>query len=232
MSQPWWVKGSSQTPPPTSGIVPVLLPTAPATVIAELSARIAAYTPEWTARGSNDAGVALLTLFGGMMKPVLSRLDQLPQKAFVEALRIIGIEPLAAEPAVALLQFTILASATGPVPVPQGFQVAGCPASGTGNLVIFQTQDNLLRHGGPDRPGAGSGRRFLPERHPRSHCSGTVLAIRAQRGRPARRSYLGLQGPTPQIQISIGIDVVTPAGTPARSLLGDSRPCRSPRHRP
>ncbi len=223
MSQPWWVKGSSQTPPPTSGIVPVLLPTAPATVIAELSARIAAYTPEWTARGSNDAGVALLTLFGGMMKPVLSRLDQLPQKAFVEALRIIGIEPLAAEPASALLQFTILASATGPVPVPQGFQVGARPASGTGNLVIFQTQDNLYATAAQiAQVQVQEGGFFLnvtPD--PTAPAPFSPFGPSAQAGAAL---YLGLQGPTPQIQISIGIDVVTPAGTPAPVAAGGLTP--------
>ncbi len=36
--------------------------------------------------------------------------------------------------------------------------------------------------------------------------------------------YLGFQGPTPQIQISLGIDVVTPTGTPAPVAMGGLTP--------
>ena len=60
-----------------------------------------------------------MTLFGGLMEPVLTRLDKLPQKAFVEAIRIIGIEPLPAEAASAMLEFTILDGETGSVLIPR-----------------------------------------------------------------------------------------------------------------
>ena len=151
MSQPWWVKGVSASSPPKWGLggglssvrEPVLLPSDRASVIADVKSRIPAYTPEWAAQGSDDAGVALMTLFGGLMEPVLTRLDELPQKAFVEALRIIGIDALPAEPASAMLEFKILDSATESVLIPQGFQVGARPPAGSGNMVILETQDNL-----------------------------------------------------------------------------------------
>ena len=135
MSGPWWVKGSCVKPPTFTGIEPLLLASGRASVIADVTGRIAAYTPEWTAVTADDAGVALVTLFGGMMEPVLTRLDQLPVKAFVEALRIVGIDALAAEPASVQLQFTILDSATGPA-----LRAGGVP----GRRAIDR------RHGGSD----------------------------------------------------------------------------------
>ncbi len=227
MSQPWWVLGSSVSPTPKwalgDGSVPVLLRSDRASVIAEINSRIAAYTQEWSALGTDDAGVALVTLFGGLMEPVLTRLDKLPQKAFVEALRIIGIEPLPAEAASAMLEFTILNSATGSVLIPEGFQVGARPPAGSGNLIILETQDNLYATAAQIvqmQVQEGSlFRDITPD--PNSPAPFAPFGAAAQAGAAL---YLGLSGPAPQIRMSIGIDVVTPAGIPAPVAMGGVMP--------
>jgi predicted phage baseplate assembly protein len=232
MSQPWWVPGSSSASAPpkwslSSGSAtvrqPVLLPSDRASVIADIHARIPSYTPEWAALGSDDAGVALVTLFGGLMESVLTRLNQLPQKAFVEALRTIGIDPLPAEPASAMLEFTILNSATDPVLIPRGFQVGARPPAGAGNMIVLETQDNLYATAAQiTQLQVQEGTSFVditPDPNAPSPFSPFGASARA-----GTALYLGLTPPAPQIQMSIGIDVVTPAGTPAPVAMGGVMP--------
>ena len=223
MSQPWWVKGTSVSPPPITGIQPVLLASARASVIADVIGRTAAYTPEWTARGTDDAGIALVTLFGGMMESVLTRLDQLPLKAFVEALRIVGIDPLPAEPASALLEFTILGSATGPVLVPQGFQVGGRSADGTGGMIILETQNNLYATAAQITQMQVQEGSFFLDVTPDPNAP-TPFSPFGSSPKAGTALYLGLGGGVPQIQVSIGFNVVTPAGTPAPVASGGLTP--------
>jgi predicted phage baseplate assembly protein len=223
MSGPWWVTGSSVKPPAFTGIEPLLLPSGRASVIADVNVRTAAYTPEWTARTADDAGVALVTLFGGMLEPVLTRLNQLPLKAFVEALRIVGIDALAAEPASVQLQFTILGSATGPVLVPEGFQVGGRSTDGTGDLITFETQDDLYATTASiTQMQVQEGSFFIdvtPD--PTAPAPFTPFGSNAV---PGAALYFGLSGGPPQLQFSIGFQVDTPAGTPAPVQSGGVTP--------
>jgi predicted phage baseplate assembly protein len=226
MSQPWWVQGSSVKPPKTTRIQPVLLPSDRASVIAEIDARMAAYTPEWTARTADDAGIALVTLFGGMMEPVLTRLNQLPMKAFVEALRIVGIDPLPAEPASVQLQFTILDSATGPALVPKGFQVAGRSTDGTGDLITFETQYDLFATTATIAQVQVQDGSFFINTTPDPNVPVPFLPFGAS-AKAGGALYLGLSDGPPQLQISIGIEVVTSAGTPTPFASGGLTPLPS-----
>ena len=174
-------------------------------------------------RGTDDAGIALVTLFGGMMESVLTRLDQLPLKAFVEALRIIGIDPLPAEPASALLEFTILGSATGPVLVPQGFQVGGRSADGTGGMIIFETQNNLYATAAQITQMQVQEGSFFLDVTPDPNAP-TPFSPFGSSPKAGTALYLGLGGGVPQIQVSIGFNVVTPAGTPAPVASGGLTP--------
>ena len=219
MSGPWWVKGSCVKPPAFTGIQPMLVASGRASVIADVKGRIAAFTPEWTAVTADDAGVALVTLFGGMMEPVLTRLDQLPQKAFVEALRIIGIDALAAEPASVQLQFTILDSATGPTLVPEGFQVAGRSTDGTGDLITFETQDDLYATTASIAQMQVQEGSFFVDVTPDPNAPAPFPPFGSS-AVPGAALYFGLSDGPPQLQFSIGFQVVTPAGTPCAGLIG------------
>lgn len=134
--QPWWSPTSSREPALMDGATPRLLPDTRRAIAAALIARTPGYTPEWTRRGPDDAGMALVQLQSEQMATVLQRLNRLPRKAFVEFLTIGGVAPLAARPARALLQFEVAAQAPGSVYVPEGF---ACSARSQGRLVIFET---------------------------------------------------------------------------------------------
>ncbi len=192
-------------------------------MITDVKGRIAAYTPEWTAQTPDDAGVALVTLFGGMMEPVLTRLDQLPVKAFVEALRIVGIDALPAEPASVQLQFTILDSATGPVLVPEGFQVGGRSTDGTGDLITFETQDDLYATTASIAQMQVQEGSFFVDVTPDPNAPAPFPPF-GSNAVPGAALYFGLSDGPPQLQFSIGFQVVTPAGTPAPVQSGGVTP--------
>ena len=151
MSTVWWGQErskadrprivSSQRPP---GQQPELVESARKAIRAALEARRAGYTPTWTNRRPADAGMALERLFSEMTEPVLERLNRLPEKSFVEFLRIAGIRPVAATPARALLQFTVSDAAPESTLIAEGFQVGARAADRSGALVIFETEGNFL----------------------------------------------------------------------------------------
>ena len=97
MTRPWWgkesrphgavrLRGRGAALPPE----PELAASSRRAVLTEVLGRIDAYTPEWTNRRGDDAGLALARLFAEMSEPVLARLNMLPRKALVEFLRLAG----------------------------------------------------------------------------------------------------------------------------------------------
>ena len=150
MTEPaWWGRetggrGTARTVPGPgpSGVQPELVDATREAARKAVRDRIAGYTPDWTNPDQQDAGVALVKLFGTQIEPVLSRANRLPEKLLVEQLRLAGVGPLSATPAAALLQFTVTPPDTRSVLVPAGFQV-GAPSAGGGGQVIFETAVDL-----------------------------------------------------------------------------------------
>ena len=148
----WWGREAESRGQPVivdgpgpAGSEPQLLPASKEAVRAALQARISGFTPDWTNLTPDDAGVALVRLFGIQLEPLLGRVDRLPEKALVEYLRIAGVTPLPATVAQALLTFTVAPAAGGSVLVPAGFQAGASPAGGGGGgQVIFATERDVV----------------------------------------------------------------------------------------
>jgi predicted phage baseplate assembly protein len=143
----WWGREAESRGQPAladgrglAGSQPQLLAASKETVRAALEARIAGFTPAWTNPAADDSGVALVKLFGIMMEPLLSRVNQLPDKALVEYLSIAGVTPLPATAAEALLTFIIAPAAGASVTVPAGFQAGASASAGNSGQVIFETE--------------------------------------------------------------------------------------------
>ena len=113
-------------------------------VVERLRRRRPDYAPDWSDPEEIDAGWALARLFGSQAAPVLKRLNRLPDKAMVEFLRLAGIQPEPARAAMAMVQFEVSQAARGSVLVAEGFQVGARPATGSGDLVVFETQHQLM----------------------------------------------------------------------------------------
>lgn len=76
-----------------------------ATVVEQLRRQIPAHTPEWTDHNESDPGVTLIQLFGYLAEQIGFRINRLPDKAYVEMLKLIGVRLRPAEPARTYLAF-------------------------------------------------------------------------------------------------------------------------------
>src|SRR5262249_34702799 len=173
------------------------------------------FTPEWTNLRATDAGIALTRLFGEQMEPVLERLNRLPEKTFVEFLNLAGVQPLPASPAAALLEFQVVESAPQSVLVSKGVQVGAQPADGGGDLVVFETERDLLA--APAK---------IEEAHVQLDNLFQAIDLKAEgaaarfqpfgnQPEPGSAFFIGLSGDvTPGPTISIGIRVAAPPGAP------------------
>ncbi len=61
-------------------------------LVAELRRRIPAYTPEWTDFNESDPGIALIQLFAWLADILVYRINQIPDKAYVKFLQMIGVQ--------------------------------------------------------------------------------------------------------------------------------------------
>ena len=229
MTAAWWGKEASAAEQLAAPAVdaapnawPVLVDPTRDAVFAALAARISSYTPEWTNRRPGDAGIALAHLFSEQMEPVLQRLNQLPQNAYINFLKSSGIQPLPPTPAEALLQFTVSSSSTQPVSIPAGFQV------GAGQ-VIFETNADLVA-----MPGA------IQEIY--AFSNGLYRAIDPTQtntpflpfgGNPTAgfALFIGFPAPAgilPGAQVSFGIQVQGPSGQPPPVSTGGVAPLPAP----
>src|SRR5215831_4635117 len=60
-------------------------------VVEQLLRRIPVYAPEWTDWNDSDPGVTLIQLFAYLAEQVGYRLNQVPEKNYVELLKLLGV---------------------------------------------------------------------------------------------------------------------------------------------
>jgi predicted phage baseplate assembly protein len=142
-SDVWWERdaeaGGRIVPGPgPTGSQPELLDATREAVRADVRGRLAGYTPDWTNPDRQDAGVALVRLFGTQVEPVLSRLNRVPEKVLAEHLRTAGVRRRPAGAAAALLEFTVNPPDGTSVLIPAGFQAAAA------GQVIYETDHDLF----------------------------------------------------------------------------------------
>jgi predicted phage baseplate assembly protein len=143
VSGAWWGReASAAARTGHAGSVPELQPADIARLLAVLDARRPNFTPEWTASGPDDAGMALRQLFGEQLAAVAQRFDRWPTKMLTAFLDGAGIEALPGAAAEALLAFEVTDTAPQSVLVVPGFQ-AGARLDGVDGIVVFETQRPL-----------------------------------------------------------------------------------------
>ena len=69
----------------------------------ELVRRIPAYSPDWTNYNESDPGIVLLELFAHLGESLLYRFNQIPETTRIEFLRLLGVQPRPAQPAVVMV---------------------------------------------------------------------------------------------------------------------------------
>ncbi len=120
-----------QPAPIAGGREPLLLPPDRQQIRADLAEHAAAFTPEWTGRRADDAGVALVRTYGTVAEAVHLRLNRVPRKLALEHLRAAGVRPLPARSATAGVGVRLAERATAPVEITAG-TVFVTPAGATG----------------------------------------------------------------------------------------------------
>jgi predicted phage baseplate assembly protein len=220
----WWDRDAAGGPddearivpgPGPSGVQPELVDATREAVRAAVRDRIPGYTPDWTNPDRQDAGVALVRLFGTQAEPALDRVNRLPEKVLVEHLNTAGVRRSPATAAATLLEFTVTPPDGASVLVPAGFQAAATRPAGQ---VIYETDQDLfatpatlgaiaVQRDGAIEPiplgPAGPGRAFAP--FGREPAPGNAL-------------WLGLAATTsPFPSLSLGFVVAAAPATPVAS---------------
>jgi predicted phage baseplate assembly protein len=107
-------------------------------LVDEAKRMIPQLTPEWTNHNVADPGVALIELFAWMSEQVIFRLNQVPERLYVQFLDMMGVAPFPASASRVPLTFLLSGVPTEPVTVPQGTEVATADGS-----TVFATLDEL-----------------------------------------------------------------------------------------
>ena len=100
---------------------------------------IARVCPEWTDLTPGDPGITLLEVFAHLTEVMIYRLNRVPEKAYVEFLRLIGVrlEPPAA--AGVMLRFSMPRPAERPVDIPRGTRATVGRAESGASAPVFST---------------------------------------------------------------------------------------------
>ncbi|MFI5177703.1 MAG: putative baseplate assembly protein [Vicinamibacterales bacterium] len=232
MSAPWWAREAPE-PRHASFIAgttaPDLIPGDRDTVIREILARIASFTPEWKNRRPEDAGQALVRLFAEQTDIVLRRLRRLPEKMVIEYLRAAGVAPNPARAAHATLDFVISPDAQASVLIPQGFQVGAPAATGTGELVTFETTRDLVAAPAEIKELHVQERTLVRKVDLPDPAKGSTLQPFGRRAETGRSLFIGLSGSaTPGPTIALGIEIADPTTAPPPSSAGSVTPLPLP----
>lgn len=94
---------------------------------------------QWTDLSPGDPGTVLLELFAYLTETMIYRLNRLPEKAYVEFLRLIGVTLTAPASAGATLLFTLSRPSSNPVEIPQNTRVTVARAAGNSSAPVFYT---------------------------------------------------------------------------------------------
>jgi predicted phage baseplate assembly protein len=106
--------------------------------------QIPTVAPEWTDYNSSDPGITLIQLFAYLAEQVTFRLNRVPDKNYVEFLKLIGVRLQPAAAAVTRLSFILSKpeAALGFL-IPAGGQVQAASGGGAAGPPIFETDADL-----------------------------------------------------------------------------------------
>jgi hypothetical protein len=112
-----------------------------ADLVDEAKAFLRDKTDTWTDFSSSDPGIVLVELFAHLTELMIYRLNRVPEKAYFEYLRLIGLSIRPPAAAVVQLEFQSDKPATAPIPIPRGVRVSVNRVSGGTEPPLFTTDD-------------------------------------------------------------------------------------------
>ncbi|MFG3713957.1 putative baseplate assembly protein [Micromonospora sp. NPDC047730] len=116
-------------------------------LVTEARERIRQSCPGWTDLSAHDPGIALLEAFAHLTEVMIYRLNQLPEKAYVAFLNLLGVARHAPTVAWADVRFARSGGDRGPVRIPAGTRVAAARGADPRPVVFVTTEPALLPAG-------------------------------------------------------------------------------------
>jgi hypothetical protein len=110
-------------------------------LVEEATTYLRGKTDAWTDFSPGDPGVVLVELFAYLTDLMIYRLNKVPEKAYVEYLRLIGLTMRPPAAAQVQLTFECDKPATSPIPIPRGTRASVNRVSGGGDPPVFATDD-------------------------------------------------------------------------------------------
>ena len=112
-------------------------------LVKEASEQISRSCPQWTDLSVGDPGMALLESFAHITEVMIYRLNRLPEKAYVEFLRLMGVKLYPPAAATVALRFSLARPQNNPVVIPRGTRVTPARTSADTQPPIFVTAHSV-----------------------------------------------------------------------------------------
>ena len=116
-------------------------------LVTEARARIQQSCPGWTDLSAHDPGIALLEAFAHLTEVMIYRLNQLPEKAYVSFLNLLGVTRHAPTAAWADVRFTRSGPDDAPLRIPAGTRVAAARGADPRPVVFVTCEPASLEAG-------------------------------------------------------------------------------------
>ncbi|WBB51494.1 putative baseplate assembly protein [Verrucosispora sp. WMMA2044] len=116
-------------------------------LVTEARDRIRQSCPGWTDLSAHDPGVALLEAFAHLTEVMIYRLNQLPEKAYVAFLNLLGVSRHPPAAAWADVRFTRTGGDEAPLRIPAGTRVAAARGADPRPVVFVTCEPALLAAG-------------------------------------------------------------------------------------
>lgn len=108
-------------------------------LLEECLRRIERSNVPWTDRGPSDPGIVLLELYAFLTEEMIDRLNQLPDVAYIEFLRLIGLTLFPPSAASVTLTFSRASEGSEPIEIPAGTRVTVGRADTDEEPPVFET---------------------------------------------------------------------------------------------
>ncbi|MEV4482616.1 putative baseplate assembly protein [Micromonospora coxensis] len=116
-------------------------------LVTEARERIRQSCPAWTDLSAHDPGIALVEAFAHLTEVMIYRLNQLPEKAYVQFLNLLGVSRHAPSAAWADVRFSRTGADGGAVRIPAGTRVAAARGADPRPVVFVTTEPAVLPAG-------------------------------------------------------------------------------------
>jgi hypothetical protein len=115
-----------------------------ADLVEEARQHITAHCPAWTDLSPSDPGMVLVEVFAYLTEIMIYRLNRVPSKAYVEFLRLLGVNLLPPSAAAVVLHFKLAKPVTHPVEIPRGTRVTTSRGGGSSESPVFITREHKV----------------------------------------------------------------------------------------